>query len=588
VSGDAQNRAALFAEHARRYAELGWALTPLNGKVPRSRKWQTESPLEPNNAAGKWAHYGRQGDNMGVVLGGSQPPLAVVEPDTYEAHERLESLFGGRLPMVPTAKTGNRSQHLYFLDGGQGNAAIGGLELRAGGQQCALPPSVHPETGRPYTWVDGREPWTLELGPLPDVLLEHFFGAERRKGRAGPVAAELGEGDRHKALMSLAGTMRRRSMSGAAILAALRVENEQRCRPPLPDRELEHIADVAQGYEPADEPLEDVEPRPMLRTRGVILERVRPIRWLWARRVPMGLPSLIVGMEGVGKGTLTAWLIARATRGELDGDLHGEPIRVLIVGDEDSFEPVWVPRLAAADADLAMLRTLDDGEYVDDFRAVADELEATIVADEIGLVLLDALLDHIPAGTAGEAIYNPKNVRQALQPLRRIAAVTDVAALGLLHPIKGPASTFRQLVAGSHQFNAVSRSSLLLGVDPDDEERRLLVRGKGNHSAAPRSFEFTLAAEVVELNKHSFEVPKVVEPMEGDRTIDDLLKPPAAPIRDELAAMLEPLLTDEPKKRADLARAVRRDPKDGSVGNALEWLESRGIAERTPKGWKRR
>jgi hypothetical protein len=82
VSGDAQNRAALFAEHARRYAELGWALTPLNGKVPRSRKWQTESPLEPNNAAGKWAHYGRQGDNMGVVLGGSQPPLAVVEPYT--------------------------------------------------------------------------------------------------------------------------------------------------------------------------------------------------------------------------------------------------------------------------------------------------------------------------------------------------------------------------------------------------------------------------------------------------------------------------------------------------------------------------
>ena len=71
--------------------------------------------------------------------------------------------------------------------------------------------------------------------------------------------------------------------------------------------------------------------------------------------------------------------------------------------------------------------------------------------------------------------------------------------------------------------------------------------------------------------------------MEGDRTIDDLLKPPAAPVRDELATTLEPLLTDEWQKRADLARAVGRDPKDGSVGNALELLASRRIAEKGAK-----
>jgi hypothetical protein len=39
-----------------------------------------------------------------------------------------------------------------------------------------------------------------------------------------------------------------------------------------------------------------------LRTRGVIMERVRPIRWLWHRRIPLGLPSLILGEEGMGKG----------------------------------------------------------------------------------------------------------------------------------------------------------------------------------------------------------------------------------------------------------------------------------------------
>jgi hypothetical protein len=329
------------------------------------------------------------------------------------------------------------------------------------------------------------------------------------------------------------------------------------------------------------------EPRP-LRTRGVDLERVRPVRWLWARRIPLGLPSLIVGEEGVGKSTLAAWIIAGATCGKLDGDLSGMQTTVLVIGDEDSFEPIWVPRLWAVGADLTRVMTLEDGEYLEDFASTQQRLAEAIARDDVGLVVFDQLIDHVPGGSDGQAVYNPKHVRQALVPLRRVAAQREIATLGLLHPIKGHPRSFRELIAGSHQFNAVSRSSLLLGVDPEDERRRLLVRGKGNHSAAPRSFEFSLAAEVIELNKHTFEVPKVVGPVEGHRTIDDLLKPPAAPVRDELAGTLEQLLIGEWQTRADLARAIGRDPKDGSVGNALDLLASRRVAEKGAKGWRRR
>ena len=333
----------------------------------------------------------------------------------------------------------------------------------------------------------------------------------------------------------------------------------------------------------------DEESRRGLRTRGVLLERVRPVRWLWARRIPMGLPSILVGEEGVGKGTAAAWLVARATRGELGGDLHGEPVRVLILGDEDGFEPIWVPRIYAAGGDLDMLRTLDDREYLDDLHARADDLAATVKDEGIGLLLFDQLLDHIAGGSNGEAIYNPKNVRQAMLPLRRVAGELGVAALGLLHPIKGNVSSFRQLVAGSHQLNAVSRSSLLLAADPDDEDRRVLVRGKGNHTTAPRSFEFAIAGEVVELNAHAFEVPKVVDEHEGERTVRDLLNAtPASPVRDELAEQLGPLLTDEPQALADLARAVDRDPKDRMVRKALAWLSDEGRAEKDERGkWHR-
>ena len=326
----------------------------------------------------------------------------------------------------------------------------------------------------------------------------------------------------------------------------------------------------------------DVEPIP---TRGVNIERVRPVRWLWARRIPLGLPSLIVGEEGVGKGTFVAWLAARTTRGELDGDLDGEPMRVLIVGDEDGFEPVWVPRLYAAGADLAQLRTLEDGEYLDDPSGRADALALALEQERIALVLLDQLLDHVHGGRDGQAIYNPKSVRQAMQPFRRVAARTDAAVVGLLHPIKGRVSSFRQLMAGSHQFNAVSRSSMLLAVDPEDDERRVFVRGKGNHSAAPRSFEFRIAAEAVELNRQTFEVPKIVDEQEGERTVDDLLDAvPAAPVRDALATALADVLGDEPKGLAELALAVGRERTDGSVRNALAWLEKEGVAVKTGRG----
>jgi hypothetical protein len=262
---------------------------------------------------------------------------------------------------------------------------------------------------------------------------------------------------------------------------------------------------------------------------------------------------------------------------------------VLIVGDEDCFEPIWVPRLCAAGADLTKLRTLEDGEYLDDLIIAERRLAAAIESDGIGLVLFDQLLDHVPGGVNGEAIYNPKNVRQAMAPLRPVAAERGVAALGLLHPIKGNAPSFRQLVAGSHQFNAVSRSSLLLAADPEDESRRVLVRGKGNHSAAPRSFEFKIAADVVELNGHTFEVPKVVDAREGERSAQDLMKTGTseAPVREKLAKELEPLLTPSAQSRAALARAVDRDPKDGSVLNALKWLEEQGRATRgTSGGWR--
>jgi hypothetical protein len=111
-----------------------------------------------------------------------------------------------------------------------------------------------------------------------------------------------------------------------------------------------------------------------------------------------------------------------------------------VIGDEDGFDSIWMPRIHAAGGDVDLVRTLDDGER-----------------------------------------------RGAFEPAAR------------------------QRPRRLHAAGARAR--------------------KGNHSAAPRSFEFRLAVATFGLAGHMFEMPVVEDVAEGDRTIHDLLVGPEQPKR---------------------------------------------------------
>lgn len=325
-----------------------------------------------------------------------------------------------------------------------------------------------------------------------------------------------------------------------------------------------------------------------LTARRADLLRVRPVEWLWHRRIPVGYLSLLLGAEGMGKGVLVAWLIARLTRGELPGDREGRPSRVLIVGEEDSFESVIVPRLYAAGADLDLVDELVADEETDtlDVGRDGERLRALIGEHGYSLVYVDQLLDVLTADTDD---WRSKQVRDALRPLRRAARELHTTVLGTLHPNKGQRGNFRDLVSGSHAFNAVARSSLLLAQHHDDAARRVLVRGKGNLSAAPPSFEFTLQGRELEINDYAFDLPVLAHEEEGEQSIEDLLKPERpAPVRESLADQIDALGTGEIQSRAELARAVGRKPDDRHVGRALDQLEQDGRWVKKARGkWRR-
>jgi hypothetical protein len=312
----------------------------------------------------------------------------------------------------------------------------------------------------------------------------------------------------------------------------------------------------------------------------------RQVRFAWRGRYPIGKTSLVVGNEGVGKGVTNAWTISGWTRGLLPGDFYGRPINVLVVGDEDALDDTWTPRLIAAEADLDHVFFQAESDADIDFTDPADveHLRALVRSYEIEVVVFDALLDHL--GDAGTDEYKPKAVRNALKPLRRLAADEEIAVIGALHPRKGRVLTFRDLVANSHQFNAVSRSSLLLAPHPDDPELRLLAWGKGNHAGLVPTLEFRIEVHDFEINGKPFREVRAVDWEESEITIEGAVNAstgaPGRPRHEDKRDAVLSALTDEPQSQRAIAKAA--GVARSTAQDILYELEGEGALKKTD-GW---
>ena len=56
------------------------------------------------------------------------------------------------------------------------------VDTRGDGGQVVYPGSIHPDTGVPYEWAEGLEPWSVPIAELPD----HIFDLLAPAGRPPP------------------------------------------------------------------------------------------------------------------------------------------------------------------------------------------------------------------------------------------------------------------------------------------------------------------------------------------------------------------------------------------------------------------
>jgi putative DNA primase/helicase len=131
------------------------------------------------------------------------------------------------------------------------NTLGSGLDVRADGAYVVVPPSRH-RSGNHYRWsADGR-PDVAGLTSLPAWLIDLLVANRQQPRIQGheliAINEAIPEGSRNDSLARIAGVMRRRGCSEAAILAALLTENDRRCQPPLPESEVGKIARSIASY----------------------------------------------------------------------------------------------------------------------------------------------------------------------------------------------------------------------------------------------------------------------------------------------------------------------------------------------------
>ena len=237
-------------------------------------------------------------------------------------------------------------------------------------------------------------------------------------------------------------------------------------------------------------------------TRASTITRTR-LRWTWRGRLALGYLAVWCGAGDIGKSMFAAWVIRQLAGGELEGEFYGEPQTTLIICTEDGRDDMWLPRLEAVGADLDRVEFLDYPRGWN-LRDGISWITRAITDTQTPLIFIDALMSHMPEARGSENTRSPTFVRQALAPLGDLAKERKVTPLFGLHPRKAGGETFADVVQESGVFTQLPRLGLLFGYHPDDvelprdQQRRVILRGKGNVGRDPGALSFRIAEKFLE------------------------------------------------------------------------------------------
>lgn len=142
-------------EAALLYADMGFSVIPLRGKVCPVRWTQYQTKPAPFGLLHMW-HKNNVMENVGIVCGEVSNRLAVIDLDGMDALREFQATFPSLLDTYSVLTGSGKGGHYYFYcQQLPPTTRTAGFELRADGCYVVAVPSKHPVTNRFY--VPSRE-----------------------------------------------------------------------------------------------------------------------------------------------------------------------------------------------------------------------------------------------------------------------------------------------------------------------------------------------------------------------------------------------------------------------------------------------
>jgi hypothetical protein len=257
-------------------------------------------------------------------------------------------------------------------------------------------------------------------------------------------------------------------------------------------------------------------------TTASTIEAMVP-KFLWEDRVPVGTISIAAGRGGEGKSSFAIWMAAEISNGTLPGAFYGTPRDTLYVSGEDHWGYMMLPRLIAAGADLTRIHRLDvltpEGDETTPILPVdVSLLKAAISETGSALVVIDPLLSTMSGDT-----YKASDMRQALEPLKRVIEDAEATALGILHFSKSVGTHAGNAINGSTAFRDIARSVFLFARDLDTETR-VCSQDKNSYARDDLpSLEYMLESTLVPIGASHADVGKFVWLGESTQSVRDIM-----------------------------------------------------------------
>ena len=227
----------MFAEYAQKYWDAGLPVMPLRpqSKIPVLSSWQNYSIDMPDEDTRKrWLEAYPDG-NMGLPMG---PKAGLVAVDLDTDDPRVIKVLEAILPVTPWERVGKKGsirvyrytgERTFRVKDSEGKTLV---EVLSKSTQIVLPPSIHPDTKRPYE--ANANLWevldkVVPLPPLFETLLRKQLidaGIELQGHGSAKVAEWVPAGGRDSALVSNAGILARAVVRGERTLLEALAEIE--------------------------------------------------------------------------------------------------------------------------------------------------------------------------------------------------------------------------------------------------------------------------------------------------------------------------------------------------------------------------